>query len=552
MPRHLPIALLVVLATRTLDAQSGPARAPSSLSAQLDSALRARITDRAPGCVVGARRGQERVVLARGLAELESGRRLDTLSVLEAGSVSKQFTAAVLLRLAQAGRLSLDDTVRRHISQLPRSLPPFTVRQLLTHQAGLPEWGDMVALQGWPRSTADHAQAEIITFLTRITRTNFAPGAEYLYSNGNYVLATEVAARAGGASFADVSQTQLFAPLGLTDTRWRTDFRAVVPRRAPAFTTNAAGTWQLDMPYEGVVGHGGLLTTVPDLLTWLDALNGTSAFGSAFAREMERVGVLRSGRVTSYALGLDVDGLSGERAVSHAGATAGYRAYAGRVPSKQASVAILCNNGDLNTEELGPEWLALVAGLPLPAYYAQPVLGDTARSGVRATMAGRFRNERSRAMVMVRAFAEGLAINTWTAFRARSDSARSFASDDGQRALTMSADANRYAIVAGGDTVHYTRVPVWSPARATLSALADAYHDPVTGTTWTVTAADGGLRVSPHPGRTWTLQPLYPDAFRLADEGFTVTVERDARGQARALAVWTTRSRGLRLVRRSP
>lgn len=522
----------------------------SALAAKLDSVLSARIATGAPGCVVGAERAGERVLFARGLADLETGRALDTLSVLEAGSVSKQFTAGVVLRLAQRGALSLDQPARSWITELSPSLPAFTIRQLLTHEAGLREWADLVAVQGWPRGTADHRQTTIVSLIAHQRSTNFTPGAEYLYSNSNFVLAAELAARAGGASFDTVSRRELFAPLGLTHTSWRSDFRTPVANRARAFTTNDAGSWLLDMANEGVVGHGGLLTSVPDLLRWLRALDAPSLLGASFVPDMERAGVLSTGRVTAYALGLELDSIGGARVISHAGATAGYRAYAGRVPSRDTRLALLCNNGDLNTEELGPLLLAMAAGLPLPVYYpsSPPALGDSLINGPRGRMAGRFRNERTRAVVTVRAFEQGLTLNTWVAYRNGKD-ANAFHADDQQRTLRMSADAQSFYIAWAGDTVRYTRVAPWNPSASELDQLVGTYHDQSTNTTWHVTRDTTGLRASPRLGATLTLSPLYPDAFRNSEEGFTITVERSAAGRIVGLMVWSGRSRALAIRR---
>ncbi len=549
---HFPLRPIVAVLV-FLFATSAPVSAQpigrASLSVKLDSVLTARIPTGAPGCVAGVERAGERVVFARGLADLETGRALDTLSVLEAGSVSKQFTAGVLVRLAQRGALSLDQPARRWITELSPSLPAFTVRQLLTHEAGLREWADLVAVQGWPRGTADHRQATVVSLIARQRTTNFRPGAEYLYSNSNFVLAAEVAARAGSASFDTVSRRELFGPLGLTHTSWRSDFRTPVPNRARAFTTNDSGAWLLDMANEGVVGHGGLLTTVPDMLHWLRALDRPQSLSADFTQQMERAGVLTTGRVTAYALGLELDTIGGARVVSHAGATAGYRAYAGRVPSRDTRLALLCNNGDLNTEELGPLLLAMAAQLPLPVYYPQPPqLGDSVFSGARGRMAGRFRNERTRAVVTVRAFERGLALNTWVAYRSGGD-ANTFLADDQQRALHMSADAQSFFIAWAGDTVRYTRVQSWAPNSAELDQLTGTYHDESTNTTWRVTREAAGLRAVPRLGATLTLSPLYKDAFRNPEEGFTVTVERSSAGQVAGLMVWSGRSRALAIRR---
>lgn len=109
---------------------------------------------------------------------------------------------------------------------------------------------------------------DALALLARQRALNFTPGAEDLYSHTNYVLAALVVQRASGQPFADYCRRALFGPLGMTRTQWRDDYTRVVSRRATAWSPDDAGAWHLDMPLENVIGHGGLLTTVPDLLRW--------------------------------------------------------------------------------------------------------------------------------------------------------------------------------------------------------------------------------------------------------------------------------------------
>ena len=144
-----------------------------------------------------------------------------------AASVSKPYPAsAPPLRLAQQGKLTLDDDVRRWLPELRADLPRVTIRQLLHHQSGWRDWGDLVELQGWPRGTRAFTMEDALALLARQRALNFAPGDEYLYSNTNYVLAALIVQRASGEPFAQYCRRALFLPLGMTHTQWRIDTRS--------------------------------------------------------------------------------------------------------------------------------------------------------------------------------------------------------------------------------------------------------------------------------------------------------------------------------------
>ena len=551
--RTLAVAVLCCLRASTLAAQSTAQSGDvASLVAGLDRMFGAVDSTTTPGCVVGARRAGQVVIRSYGLADMEHRIPNDSLTVFEAGSVSKQVTAAVVLLLAQSGRISLDDDVRRWIPELSKELPRFTIRELLTHETGLRDWGDIIELTGWPRGTREYAMRDMISLIARQRAPNFPAGTEYSYSNSNYLLAAEIVARAVGESFDAYSQRVLFKPLGMVHTRWRDQFRTVVAKRAAAWTPDDSGHWQLDMPFEDLVGAGGLLTTVPDMLRWNANFDAPVVGGPNFAREMERAGVLRSGRTTSYTLGLELDSLGGERTVSHAGATAGYRAFAGRVPARAADVALLCNAGSLNTESMGPSLLALVGGLPVPAAESRPELGAAAADFARTRLAGMYRSRRTRQPVQVRSFVDGVSVNTWVGYRARG---AEFVSLDGRRTLSFEGPATkpaaRYRVATiDGDMVVYDRVEAWSPSRAELMALAGRYDSDDAESSWRLFVRNDSLRVEVRRGVEYPLVPRYRDAFAVSDQGWLVTFRRDARGRVTGLDVGSSRMRTMPFARR--
>jgi len=322
-------------------------------------ALFAKFDKTTPGCAVGVEQGGKRVLTkAYGMADLEFGMPITPETIFEAGSVSKQFTAAAIAVLASQGKLSLDDDVHKFLKDLPDYGTPITLRQMLNHTSGLREWSDIVELQGWPRTTRAISQDYAAQAIFRQKSLNFTPGAEYLYSNSNYVLLALVVERASGMSLEKFTRDNLFGPAGMTHTAWRGDFTRIVPGRAQAYGKGEDGAWHLDMPFENVIGHAGLLTTVGDLLRWNEALTHPPESFKGWVPRMTEGGVTNDGKPVNYALALGLGPINGDRAISHTGSTAGYRAFLGRFPEQGLSIVTLCNSATVTN---GPQAAKLEA-----------------------------------------------------------------------------------------------------------------------------------------------------------------------------------------------
>src|SRR6202008_2553492 len=289
-------------------------------------------TSDTPGCAVGASRNGT-IVLERayGMADLEHGvpNRPDT--IFEAGSVSKQFTAAAVLLLAQDRKLSLNDPVRKYVPELPDYGTPITIRQMLQHTSGLRDWGSVEDIAGWPRGTRVYTHAHVLDILGRQSKLNFEPGTRWSYSNSGYNLAAIIVSRVSGESFADFTRRRIFEPLGMTRTSWRDDHTRIVKDRAVAYA-ESGGKYSSDMPFEDIHGNGGLLTTVGDLLRWNENFVAPKVGGRALIDAQLQQGRLTDGSTIAYAAGLMVLHWHGLPEVSHSGSTAGYSAWLGRYP----------------------------------------------------------------------------------------------------------------------------------------------------------------------------------------------------------------------------
>ncbi len=168
------------------------------------------------------------------MANLENNIPMSMNNVTEAGSVSKQFTAAAILMLEAQGKLSLDDDIRKYIPEMPEYGTTIKIRHLMHHSSGLKDWGSIAELAGWPRTTKTYHNEGALEIIARQKTLNNKPGDEFVYSNSNYNLQGMIVERVSGMSLAEFSKINIFIPAGMSHTEWRDNFKKIVPNRAIA------------------------------------------------------------------------------------------------------------------------------------------------------------------------------------------------------------------------------------------------------------------------------------------------------------------------------
>lgn len=477
-----------------------------------------------PGCALGVKpRDAAPVFGAYGSADLEHAVPITPDTVFEAGSVSKQFTAASILLLADEGKLALSDDIRKYLPQMPDYGRPITVDMLLSHTSGLRDWGEVMELAGWPRTSRVYTPVEVLQITARQKALNYAPGEAYSYTNTGYNLAAAIVQRVSGLTLADFTRQRIFQPLGMIHTAWRDDFRRVVPGRAVAYSATNGGFAQ-EMPFENTYGHGGLLTTVGDLLIWNDALSA-GKLGPTLDGRMRRQAVLTGGRTIAYARGLVVQDVDGRAEVAHSGSTAGYRAWLARLPASGLSVALLCNRADANPVALGRRVVDAWLGTPPQPAPDSPPANDLSR------LPGVYVDERAGGILRVQADGGALRLGAGGAVL-RPVAAGRYRSGGADFTFTA-AGAERRA--SDGETVNYRRVTTVTPTPAELAAIAGAYASDEAGATLLASVRDGRLAIAPadRPSAVEVAEPLDRDAFVIA--GDLVHVVRDRRGRPKAL-----------------
>ncbi|HEX4936955.1 MAG TPA: serine hydrolase domain-containing protein, partial [Gemmatimonadaceae bacterium] len=329
-----PARLAAVAALTVLTAVAARAQVPVPDRPAAVDRIFSFATAETPGCAAGVSQ-QGKVVLNRGwgLADLEKKRPLDQATLFDIGSTQKQFTATAVLLLAEQGRLSLSDDIRKYLPQLPEYGHTVTVDHLLTHTGGIRDWTGMLPMA--PQGT------EVLPLIMRQRGLNFAPGTAWSYSTSGYELAKEIVARVSGMSFAEFTRRRIFEPLGMTATAYVPDILQAGANGAIGYQKEGAG-WKPFMRLGNNRGGGAIVSTVGDMLTWQEAL-ASGKLGKSVTQKLHEPTRLANGRKLSYARGVIVDSTPGGVVISHSGGAAGFSTWMGRIPEHGLSVAVSCN-----------------------------------------------------------------------------------------------------------------------------------------------------------------------------------------------------------------
>lgn len=510
-----------------------PALAQTADQAAKIEALFAGIKPDAPGCIVGiSQDGKTVVEKAFGLAVLEHEVPNTTATLLEIGSVSKQFTAAAVLLLERDGKLKLSDDIRKYLPEMPDYKTPITVEMLLNHQSGLRDWGSVANAMGKARGERNFSNAEVLNIAARQKALNYKPGSAYSYTNTGYNLAAIIVERVSGKSFMAFTKERLFDPLGMTTAQWRDDFNRIVKGRGMAYLPSGAGFMQA-MPFMNVYGNGGLILSISDLTRWNEAMMADKL---GLRAGMETQGVLTDGRKTPYARGVSVQKYNGITEVSHSGSTGGYNAWLARYPDSKLSVALMCNSPPPRTAT--PAALASVFLGTVPEVTSTTGLSDPTR------YAGRFVDTRTGMPWDVSASAGELRMNDRAVTRL-SDAQWKRGNDT---YTFLSAD--KFQIEGGDGNLHvFLRTPSVTLTAAQLKEYVGVYRSEEAPATYRLAIEDGQLkaRIDGWPDTVVPLSPSYRDAFESGP--MLVRFRRGANGKINAISLGESRMWDLRAAK---
>ncbi|MGA8212037.1 MAG: serine hydrolase domain-containing protein [Candidatus Sulfotelmatobacter sp.] len=317
--------------------------AQDKLTEKVDQIFAEWNTTSSPGCALAVvKDGRIAYEHGYGMANLELGMAITPQSVFDIGSVSKHITAMAILLLEQEHKLSLDDDVRKYLPEIPDYGSKITIRHMLHHTSGLRNYDDLFDLEGIPEAdlTTDRDAMDLIV---RQKGVNFKAGEEFLYSDTNYFLMSQIVKRITGQTLRQFAQERIFGPLGMTSTHFHDDHTMIVPRRATGYAPHQGGGFEMDMSNFEQLGDGSVMTTVEDLFKWDQNFEHPQVGGPEAIRQLTTPGMLNSGQPIPYAMGLFLDHYRGLNWIHHSGEWVGYRAALSRFPDQHFSTLITCN-----------------------------------------------------------------------------------------------------------------------------------------------------------------------------------------------------------------
>ncbi len=317
--------------------------AQQELTEKVDRVFAEWNTTSSPGCALAVvKDGHIVYEHGYGMANLELDIAITPQSVFDIGSVSKQITAMAILLLAREHKLSLDDDIRKYLPEMPDYGSTITIRHMLHHTSGLRNYDDLFDLEGIPEAdlTTDRDAMDLIV---RQKGVNFKPGEEFLYSDTNFFLMSQIVKRITGQTLRQFAQERIFGPLGMTSTHFHDDHTMIVPRRATGYAPRQGGGFEIDMSNFEQVGDGSVMTTVEDLAKWDQNFEHPLVGGVDAIRQLTTPGTLNNGQQIPYALGLFLDHYRGLNWIHHSGEWVGYRAALSRFPDQHFSTLITCN-----------------------------------------------------------------------------------------------------------------------------------------------------------------------------------------------------------------
>ena len=352
--RAYAIGLLTLLFGVAAFGQSKPnvVAGDKSVTSKVDEIFARFDKPDSPGCALAViRDGQIIYKRGYGMSNLEYGVPISPRSIFHIASISKEFTALAIVMLAQQGKLSLDDDVRKYVSEVPDFGERITIRHLIHHTSGLRDQWSLLELAGW-REDDVITEGDILDLISRQKALNFKPGDEHLYSNTGYTLLAVIVKRVSGQSLRDFAEANIFKPLGMTRTHFHDDHSMIVKERTSAYQPRTGGGLKISIPVFDTYGATSLFTTVEDMAKWDQNFVDKKVGGEASMEQMLAPGVLNNGKKLTYAFGLSLGEYKGLKTVGHGGSDAGYRADFLRFPDQRFSVVCLCNISSANPSML--------------------------------------------------------------------------------------------------------------------------------------------------------------------------------------------------------
>jgi CubicO group peptidase (beta-lactamase class C family) len=297
----------------------------------------------------------DRVLLDKGygMADLEWGNANAPDVKFRLGSLTKQFTATLVLLLQQDGKLKIDAPVSTYLPDAPKAWEKITLAELLGHTSGIPSFTDLKEFRAW--SMSPHTSEEELA-LFRDKPLDFEPGSKFAYSNSNYEVLGAVIEKVSTRIYGDLLRERIFDPLGMKDSGLDNDY-LILPKRAQGYSPGPMGlrlarSESMTVPWAA----GSIYSTTGDLLKWERGLFGGNVLSAESLKAMTTPGK------SNYGLGVFVADKDGHKVISHGGSIEGFHTYLMYMPDRRLAVVVLSNVNSAAPEAMGDQLLDVVLG----------------------------------------------------------------------------------------------------------------------------------------------------------------------------------------------
>lgn len=363
------LAFIALLLSCTDRHPSDPHRDSEKANAKVDALLAPWSKGDTPGAaIIVIKDGQVLLKKGYGLANLETKQPIDPDTAFLLCSVTKQFTAMSIMILVERGKLRYEDVLPSFFPEFPPYAQNITIRHLLQHTAGFPEYDDLLRASGkverfWPRSAKSRPSSfeptskDVMRLLAQQKELQFAPGEKWEYSNSGYVILAQIVEKVAGETFAQFLQREIFQPLGMKRSRLYDETRPTIQKRATSYKMLGSGVYRdIDYaPQNAVYGEDNIYTTVEDLYSWDQALYTEKLVHAATLKEAFTPGRLNDGTATKYGFGWVVNRALGYDTLKHGGAWLGFRTYILRFPAERFTVIVLSNLAQFEPDKIAIE-----------------------------------------------------------------------------------------------------------------------------------------------------------------------------------------------------
>ncbi|MCM4161612.1 serine hydrolase [Antarcticibacterium flavum] len=495
---------------------------------------------------------------AYGMANLTYQIPFEVSTPTNIGSTSKQFTAFAIQLLADRGKISLDDDIRKYFPEIPDFGNTVTIRHLLTHTSGYREFLNTLGMTG--RSLNSPMENEMIfKILKNQPELQNEPGAEWNYNNTGYVLAAALVAKVTEVPFPEWMQKNVFQPLGMKNTIVRANQNEVVPGRSQGYNMDEDGKYQEVEDLGGAMGAGGIYTTLEDLAKWVRNFRDPKVGNAKIFKEMTTPFVLKNGDTTNYGLGLFIEEKNGMKVIHHGGADVAHRSMLMYYPDINAAVITQSNNANFDGNSVEK-----IGKLYFPEYYKEKENGkrqDTAKGSTAEfdydvekfdALTGRYELEVAPGFVLTfkrdedRIYTQGTG-QPEIDIKAVSDSVFHLQGVNAKVTFHLKENGSADSLTLHQNGNHIAKRITWDPDVAALKEFTGKFYSPEIETVYNVDVIDENLVVTTYQVTDKVkLSPTDKDSFGGEFPLAEVKFLRDDNGNIKGFDASNGRSRGIR------